>query len=334
MKIKIAIYGGTDLSPALVAFVTSLTKNLIKYPEIILVSGGFDHYIKFPKRKSVDKVVMETAEKYIDADDFNNRFETWLPKDFDRKKVERFRKGTVREIRGSVQARRFNVVQNIDALVTINGEGNTRSVVELALAINKLVLPIAFTGGDSAKVWNVYSNDIEKMLKMPDSLGIELKKVPSTTADINKIGKKVADFIKEAVKKTCLVLMPFKKSNNNFYDNYFKKAITGSNYTDHRIDRNDPAGNIPELFLTSLDRATAVIVDITGYNPNVMYELGHVHSKNMTPLIILRTGSNEKKDLLDLPFYLKQEMIVKESDNIEGYNKLKIAIESFLKSHK
>ena len=318
------------MSQLLIAFVTSLTKNLIEYPEIVIVSGGFDHYSKHEERKSVDRIVVETAERYIDPAVFDERFETWLPKDNDREKVIRFKKGKIVEVPGSTQARRFNMVQNIDALITVGGEGNTRSVVELALAINKPVLPVAFTGGDSEIMWGIYKADIVKMLKMPEKLSLQLQKIPGSVQSINKTGKKVADFMKEAVKKTCLVLMPFKKQDNHFYDNYLKKAIEESNYTDHRIDRNDPAGNIPDLFRASLEKSRAVVVDITGYNVNVMYELGHVHAKNITPLIILRTGNGQKTDISGLPFYLRQEMIVTVNDDKEGYEKIQSAIKSFL----
>ena len=64
MKTKIAIYGGTNLSHDLVVFVSALTKSLLKYPEVVIVSGGFDHYIKHPKRKSADRIVMENGKKF------------------------------------------------------------------------------------------------------------------------------------------------------------------------------------------------------------------------------------------------------------------------------
>ena len=124
--------------------------------------------------------------------------------------------------------------------------------------------------------------------------------------------------------------MPFGESHNNFYDNYVEKAIINSNYFAHRIDRTDKAGNIPALFHTSLEIAKSVIVDITGYNANVMYELGHVHAKNIKPLIILRNIVEKQSEINDLPFYLKQEMILKVNDNEEGYKKIKLAIENFL----
>ena len=331
MKIKIAIYGGTDLSPELVAFTASLTKYLLQFPEIIIVSGGFHYSIAHQDRISVDRVVMETAEKYIDPQSFQERFETWLPKENSRRKVQRFRKGKVVEVTGSTQSRRFSMVQHIDALITIQGRGHTRSVIEMAMAINKPVLPIAFTGGDSKKMWNRYKSDFIGLFRIPPKMVLQVQNLPASASHFTTTAKSIASFVREAVKKTCLVLMPFRESDNSFYDNCLRKAIVNSDYVDHRIDRNDPAGNIPELFKTSLETAKAVIIDITGNNPNVMYELGHVHAKNISPLIILRTGKGKKTDKINLPFYVQQEMIVTAPGNKEGFEQIQAAVAAFLK---
>ena len=84
---------------------------------------------------------------------------------------------------------------------------------------------------------------------------------------------------------------------------------------------------VPELFKTSLEKARAVIVDITGYNANVMYELGHVHAKNIKPLIIIRDSNGKTSTINDLPFYIKQEMIISGNDTERGYAKIKLAVE-------
>jgi len=330
MKIKMGIYGGTNLSAALVTFTASLTRQLISHPELVLINGGYHYKEGFEKRHSADKIVMETAERVLGYPVFNNRFETWLAKDNDRQDVIRFEKGKVVRLPGSTQSRRFNLVSNIDALVTVGGEGNTRSVVELALALNKPVLPVAFTGGDSLTLWQMYKADIIQRLGMSEKLARLLENLPATDRGLHATAKKVADCIHGAVKKTCLVLMPFEKSGNHFYDQYLSAAIEAGNFSGHRIDRNDAAGNIPVLFRTSLEKAGAVVIDVTGFNANVMYELGHLHAKNITPLIVLRIKKGKTNTIGNLPFYLRHEMIVTVADNIEGYKKIQAAVKSFL----
>ena len=315
MKTRISIYGGTNLSSKTIEFVKSLTKSLLDDDEVVLISGGFDHYDGHPERISVDKLVMQTAQEVL-KDNFDQRFETWLPQNYDRKKVIRFQEGKVIEIQGTSQIRRNKLVQNVDAIITIQGEDHTRNVVELALALNKPVLPLAFTGDQSEKMWEIYGTEIIKILDLPENLSNQVYKMSS---DIQKTAKDVADFMKKVSKKTCLILMPFATEDTTFYNDYLKKAIINCKYAPHRIDQDDHAGNIPNLFKTALDRVRAVIVDISGNNPNVMYELGYVHANNIEPLIILRSKQGQKQNLNKLPFYLKQEMICEEEDENQVY---------------
>jgi hypothetical protein len=39
-----------------ITFVTSLAKNLIKYPEVVLVNGGYDYKNGFQEKNSVDRI--------------------------------------------------------------------------------------------------------------------------------------------------------------------------------------------------------------------------------------------------------------------------------------
>ncbi len=331
MKTKILIYGGTNIYGDIEIFLVSLVKHLLLSDEVIVMSGGFDHYIKYPGRKSVDRIVLETARKQIKPEIFNNRFETWLPLTDDReKKVVRFREGTVKTVIGSTQARRFNIVKEADAIITIKGEGHTRSIIELALAIDKPVLPIAFTGGDSGKMWKIYEDDILSLLPVPGSLMVDLKEQHTGKKKLIAMGKAVAGFIKSAIPKKCLVLMPFSAVHNNFYDNALKPAIEKANCIPHRIDRNDAAGHIPALFQTSLENSHAVIVDITGLNPNVLYELGYLYALKKVPLIISRNETSGTIKPADIPFYLKQEMIINQTESKPGYEKIADQVTKYL----
>ena len=61
-----------------------------------------------------------------------------------------------------------------------------------------------------------------------------------------------------------------------------------------------------------------------------MYELGHVHAKNIDPFIIKRTRTGEKEDPEDVPFYMLQEIRVAGTDDKEGYEKIMKAVKEFL----
>jgi hypothetical protein len=127
VKTRIAVYDGTNLSPRLVRFTRRLTRALVRFPDVVLVSGGFRWFEGVERKISVDVAVL--TKQRIDPRHFSGRFETWLPaKRLDRPSdgVVRFEEGTVHRVPGTDQACRFELVKTADALVTIGGEGIPR----------------------------------------------------------------------------------------------------------------------------------------------------------------------------------------------------------------
>ncbi|KKO18673.1 MAG: hypothetical protein BROFUL_02624 [Candidatus Brocadia fulgida] len=333
MAARIAIYGGTDLPRELVEFVRCLTRSFLAIQDVVLVSGGFKCFKKYPDRISVDLAVLRAAKRYISQpQDFDQRFETWLPAEkLDRPsdQVERFAEGTVHRIPGTDQARRFNLVRAADGLVTIIGKGNTRTVLELALALDKPALPIAFTGGDSKSLWDANREEFIKSLNLHPQLTSRLQGDPPPLAEVEGLAKEIAQAVYEAAKKRCLVLMPFGSEHDDFYQNVLRDAIERANYIPYRIDIDAYAGNIPSLFLSSLECARSVVVDVTGRNPNVMYELGQVHARGINPLIIDRRQQS-KMDAGAMPFYLRHEKLVSEENNEAGHRRIANVLTQYL----
>ncbi|RNC68065.1 MAG: hypothetical protein ED859_11590 [Desulfuromonadales bacterium] len=333
MTTRIALYGGTNLSPEEVHFVRFLTSNLLAIQGVIIISGGFKSYIEHPEWVSVDSaVLLEAKQRLPQLEALNLRFETWLPLErLDRPddKVERFAEGTVHRIPGTDQARRFNLVKAADGLVTIKGEGNTRTVLELALALDKPALPIPFTGGDSRTLWeNNRAAFLHSLNLRPELIG-RLEGDPPSLPELEGIAREVAQAIYNAAKKRCLVLMPFGPGHDDFYQNVLRHAIEAANYIPHRIDIDDYAGNIPALFLSALERAQTVVVDVTGLNPNVMYELGQVHARGINPFLIFRRKQSTI-DVAALPFYLRHEKLVNEQNDEDGHHKIAVALTQYL----
>jgi hypothetical protein len=330
MKTRIAIYGGTNLSPKLVRFVRRVTSDLLDLNDVVILSGGFAYFENHPERTSVDRAVLLEAEKRLSRKQLNERFETWIPAPaLDRRSVKRFTAGAIHELTGTAQAMRFRLVSAADALVTIVGEGNTRSVLELALAVEKPALPVAFTGGDSQRMWNRNRDEFNKLLRLTPPLMRRLEDGPKSVRQFNQLATEVATAIHNAAQKRCLVLMPFGPGHDGFYSNVIRKAIAAANFLPHRIDKDDYAGNIPSLFRSSLERARAVLIDLTGWNPNVMYELGQVHARGITPFLIIREQQT-RKALRDMPFYLRHEKVLIDRDDEAGYTRIAAALENYL----
>jgi len=307
MKTRVAIYGGTNLTTETVRFVRHLTRDLLGFSDVVLLSGGFDCFEQHPERTSVDRAVLAEAEERLPPNQFAKRFETWVPAPaLDRHSVKRFKKGITHELIGTAQARRFKLVNAADALITIVGEGNTRSVLELALAVEKPALPVAFTGGDSGRMWKRHRNEFVGSLRLTPELTRHLEDRSQSARQLSRLAWHVASVVHEAAQKRCLVLMPFGPGHDGFYSNVIRRTIVAADFVPHRIDKDDYAGNIPSLFLSSLERARAVVIDLTGWNPNVMYELGQVHARGISPFLLVRHPTI-KRTLPDMPFYLRHE---------------------------
>jgi tetratricopeptide (TPR) repeat protein len=103
-------------------------------------------------------------------------------------------------------------------------------------------------------------------------------------------------------KKICFVIMPFKKKMvdgveidfDKIYDDIFKPAIAavqlpeGGNLIPKRTDKDYFAANIDVEMFQYLEYSRFALVDITGLNPNVFYELGIRHHANESGTAMFR----------------------------------------------
>ena len=109
-------------------------------------------------------------------------------------------------------------------------------------------------------------------------------------------------------KRMCFVLMPFSKEFKNQWELAFIPAIEDANLKPWRGDEKSLGTNIIMSDVTrSISEAELIVADLTGKNPNVMYELGLAHAAKK-PVILL--AQDEK----DIPFdimhirYLKYDI--------------------------
>jgi tetratricopeptide (TPR) repeat protein len=104
--------------------------------------------------------------------------------------------------------------------------------------------------------------------------------------------------------KTCFVIMPFgtkpvgkrKVNFDRIYDKIFKPAIAavalpeGGKLKPSRTDKDFFAGDIGQEMFQYLNDSRFALVDITGLNPNVMYEIGVRHAVRESGTAVFRQG--------------------------------------------
>lgn len=97
----------------------------------------------------------------------------------------------------------------------------------------------------------------------------------------------------------CFVLMPFSMEFKNQWELAFVPAIKESGLNPWRGDEEELGTNIIIRDITRcIDDAVLIIADLSGRNPNVMYELGLAHSAKK-PVIMLT------QDEHDMPFDIR-----------------------------
>lgn len=99
-------------------------------------------------------------------------------------------------------------------------------------------------------------------------------------------------------KKSVFVIMPFQEEFFEMYE--MLKMEFSENYEFTNAGDVGNQQNILRDIIEPIYRSDIIIADLTGLNPNVMYELGIAHTFNKKTIVIT------KDDLVQLPFDLKQ----------------------------
>jgi nucleoside 2-deoxyribosyltransferase len=321
---RIVIYGGTDLPEPAVRLVHHLVQALLAYPDTVIVTGGIiavrEHRQWVPRDQAhrpaekvpTDLAARRAAEALL-GKDAGDRLESWLPDrdEDDRKDLERDWGRATRVFDGSTaEGRRFALVLETDAIITFKGEIHTATVLELALRAKKPALPMPFTGGDSERYWKKHRKHFQSRFKNADALFDALDAASLDSLDelaMQELSKQIAGAVARALDRWCLVLMPFGDWGAEAFFEYVVRPVIEkeSGYIVDRLDQSSHAGHIPQAFLEHMARADAVIADITDTNPNVMYEIGHVHGRRTAPFLFWRRAREQSPP--DLPFYFRPE---------------------------
>jgi len=125
--------------------------------------------------------------------------------------------------------------------------------------------------------------------------------VAKKTATTRKIPKE---------KKLCYVIMPFSKyvgiEENEWtevYENIFRPAIEGSGFG-YKCERSEiTAGSFTKEIVVNMKNAHVVLADITGFNGNVMWELGVRHALSPRTIMVSRNKILDSKVISDLKIY-------------------------------
>ena len=126
--------------------------------------------------------------------------------------------------------------------------------------------------------------------------------------------------------RNAFVIMPFKKPISGYYEAVFKPALISAGYDVHRADEIYRPNVIIRDIQQLVVEADLILCELTGRNPNVLYELGLAHALGKPAILV---SSNKK----DVPFDLRHIRYIEYDTTAVGWEKkLKNDISRFAKS--
>jgi hypothetical protein len=129
--------------------------------------------------------------------------------------------------------------------------------------------------------------------------------------------------VEKAEKKRCFVISPIgavgsseRKAADQALKHLIRKALADA-YVIERADESVNPGSITPTMIASILEADLVVADLTGFNPNVFYELAMAHGYSKPTVHIQHTGERPPFDVKDMRI-ITYDM---DPDTLEGAQK-------------
>ena len=106
----------------------------------------------------------------------------------------------------------------------------------------------------------------------------------------------------EEIKNECFVVMPFHSVFNSEYEKVIRPAIEAAGLVSVRGDEIYTHQAIVEDIWYSIRKARVVVAELSGRNPNVMYEIGLAHAIGKPIVLITRNEDDVPFDLRALRY--------------------------------
>jgi predicted Rossmann-fold nucleotide-binding protein len=318
---RLFVSGGSRLT-ANAALLWNELGGLLALENIVVITGGLAGRKDELSAQTADSMIIKGMIKVLkkSGEQPKGHIATFLPdKTQDWNNLIRFKKGKTKILKNrNAQSRRFSMVQSADVVISIEGEVGTRSILDVALAIERPVLPLPFSTGTSKKVWEENREDILNWFQIkPEEAteleGICLEKLNKT--EIDNLAKQIKEYALRGFTQGCFVIMRFDKESDPVFDKAISPALKDNGFQPWRTDRSVFSGDLITAIHDGLRHCRFVIADTTNDRPNVMYELGFAHASNK-PVILLRKV-NRNGSFSKPPFDFQNHSILNYTNDLD-----------------
>ena len=319
---QLFVTGGSRLSANAALLWRELGRLLGAEDSLVVITGGLQQFVTDPTAVPADRMIVEGMLETLRARGVapELHIETVLPDvQHDWNELIRFKEGKIRTLENrNAQSRRFSMVYSADVVISVEGEHGTRSVLDVALAINRPILPLPFGGRVSKDVWKSQREDIIKWFRIESHEADEFEQLDLpqlNAAEIRELARRVHAIVMRGFTQGCFVIMRFHHSMEPVFKDAIAPALATYRLEAWRTDRSVAAGDVVEAIRDGVNHCYFAIADTTDDRPNVMYELGLAHALNK-PVILLRR-MNPDGSLPVPPFDFQTQMILGYDDDLD-----------------
>lgn len=193
-------------------------------------------------------------------------------------------------------------IQQAEAVILVGGGDGTFRAANWGRIAKKPLLPFTAFGGAAEKIYNQELNDVdEKYAGLVGRLEYEQLNAVKTdwvqrAADIVALAERVAE------SRSVLAIMSYAGQTDveDAYDSCVE-VCKELGYHCERIAEENVGDRILPAILEQIERAAFVIVDLTGLQPNVLYELGYADGRDKRVVITAKDRTELPFDVKDLP---------------------------------
>jgi hypothetical protein len=318
---RLFVTGDSRMSPHGARVWRELGALLAGEDSLIVVNGGLTSNSAEPGSRTSDRVIIDGMLPVLEARGIppEDRIETVLPDaEHDVRKTLRFKEGRIRILTNrNAQARRFHMVHSTDVVVSLEGQEGTRLSLDVALAVERPVLPLPFGGGTSLQVWREQRDEIRRWFQLSAEEVEYFETVNPASLDdegIRTLAGRIHQCLMRGFTQACFVIMRFYADSDPVFDQAIKPALAACGFQAWRTDRSVSTGDVVAAIRDGINHCFFAIADTTGDRPNVMYELGLAHATNK-PVVLLRRVAPDGS-LPPAPFDFQTQSIIAYDDDL------------------